>query len=132
MANGLKAGVNNKTVTVVGAGVLGLWQALTLARAGWRVKLLEASSEPFLASASRWAGAMIAPECEAESAPTIVRDLGRRSLGLWRSEISGVVANGTRVLAAARDQSELARFGRATEGHEKIGESELADRKSVV
>ena len=125
MANGLKAGVNNKTVTVVGAGVLGLWQALTLASAGWRVKLLEASSEPFLASASRWAGAMIAPECEAESAPTIVRDLGRKSLSLWHAAIPGVIANGTLVLAAARDQAELARFARATQGHDKVSDGEL-------
>ena len=122
----MTSGANKHDVTVAGAGVLGLWQALMLAKSGRHVRLMDASQAPFIDSASRWAGAMIAPECEAESAPRLVRDLGRRSLGLWRSEISGVVANGTLVLAAARDQSELARFGRATEGHEKIGESELA------
>ena len=126
MAKDLKAGANSKTVTVVGAGVLGLWQASVLAKAGWRVRLLEASATPFLDSASRWAGAMIAPECEAESAPARVRDLGRTSLALWQAEIPGVIANGTLVLAAARDQAELARFARATEGHEKISDGELA------
>ena len=125
MAKDLKAGANNKTVTVVGAGVLGLWQALALAKAGWRVRLLEASATPFRDSASRWAGAMIAPECEAESAPALVRDLGRKSLGLWQAEIPGVIANGTLVLAAVRDQAELLRFARATEGHEKITDSDL-------
>ena len=125
MANDLKASANTKSVTVVGAGVLGLWQALTLAKAGWRVKLLEASALPFSDSASRWAGAMIAPECEAESAPIIVRDLGRRSLSLWQAEIPDVIENGTLVLAAARDQAELARFARATEGHDKISDSAL-------
>lgn len=126
VAKDLKADANNKTVTVVGAGVAGLWQALALAKAGWRVKVLEASATPFLDSASRWAGAMIAPECEAESAPALVRDLGRTSLALWQSEFPGeVIANGTLVLAAARDQAELLRFARATEGHVKISDDDL-------
>lgn len=53
-------------MTVVGAGILGLWQALTLAHAGSRVCVLEASGAPFTDAASRWAGAMLAPDCEAE------------------------------------------------------------------
>ena len=63
-------------ITVVGAGVLGLWQAVALARAGHVVRLLEKSPVPFAEAASRWAGAMLAPDCEAESAPALVRDLG--------------------------------------------------------
>ena len=35
--------VTSRAITVVGAGILGLWQALTLARAGHRVRLIEAS-----------------------------------------------------------------------------------------
>ena len=34
-------------ITVVGAGITGLWQALTLARRGNRVRLVEQSAAPF-------------------------------------------------------------------------------------
>ncbi len=112
-------------ITVVGAGVLGLWQAVALARAGHAVRVVEKSPVPFAQAASRWAGAMLAPDCEAESAPALVRDLGRASYDLWRSAFSGVARNGTLVTAAARDLSELTRFARATERHEKLDENAL-------
>lgn len=112
-------------VTVVGAGILGLWQALTLGRAGVRVRLVEASSIPFAVSASRWAGAMLAPDCEAEAAPAIVRDLGRTSIGLWRDVYPELQMRGTLVVAAARDQADLERFARLTERHETIGVARL-------
>ena len=51
-------------ITVLGAGILGIWQTLTLARRGHRVRLLEASEAPFTSAASRYAGAMLAPYCE--------------------------------------------------------------------
>ena len=109
--------MNHKSITVVGAGIVGLWQAWRLAKAGHSVRLVEASATPFANSASRWAGAMIAPECEAEAAPLIVRDMGRRGLALWRAAYPALIVNGTLVVAAARDASELTRFARMTEGH---------------
>ena len=63
-------------VAVIGGGILGVWQALTLARAGHRVRLVEQTQEPFVASASRLAGAMLAPGCESEVEPR-VRGLGQ-------------------------------------------------------
>lgn len=118
--------LSEKHITVVGAGVLGLWQAMVLAKAGRRVRLTDASPQPFVHSASRWAGAMIAPECEAESAPPLVRDLGRKSLSLWRQAIPGVMQHGTLVVTPPRDQGELQRFARATEGHETLDDKALA------
>lgn len=112
-------------ITVVGAGVLGLWQAVTLARWGQRVRLLDKSAEPFADAASRWAGAMLAPDCEAEAAPEIVRDLGQRSLDLWRRVIPGIAQNGTLVVAPLRDQSELQRFSRATRAHRILDEKAI-------
>ena len=113
-------------VTVAGAGILGLWQALTLARVGFRVHVLEASSAPFTGAASRWAGAMLAPDCEAELAEPIVRELGHIGLRLWRETYPGVVDRGTLVVAPARDLSELARFERATQGHRRLVANEIA------
>jgi glycine oxidase len=109
-----------RTITVVGAGITGLWQALTLVRRGHRVRLIERSAEPFSEAASRLAGAMLAPYCEAEAAEPVVRDLGLESLPLWRETYPGLVAGGTLVVAGTRDRAELIRFARMTEGHESL------------
>jgi glycine oxidase len=113
------------SITVAGAGITGLWQALALARRGHRVRLMEQSSTPFAAAASAFAGAMLAPYCEAEAAGPVVRDLGLRSLPIWRAAYSGLVANGTLVVAAARDRADLVRFARLTEGFEKLDAARL-------
>ena len=107
-------------ITVVGAGITGLWQALTLARAGHRVRLMEASGEPFAEAASRFAGAMLAPYCEAEAAEPVVRELGLQSLAIWRRTYPGIIDKGTLVVAGARDRAELVRFARMTEGFETL------------
>src|ERR1700674_4938234 len=106
------------TITVAGAGIVGLWQALTLARRGKRVRLIDRSAEPFAQAASALAGAMLAPYCEAEAAEPVVRALGLKSLALWREAYPGVTANGTLVVAGTRDRAELVRFSRMTDGFE--------------
>ena len=52
-------------VSVIGAGIAGAWQALLFAQAGREVTLHERSSEAMTRSTSYWAGAMLAPWCEA-------------------------------------------------------------------
>lgn len=107
-------------IDVAGAGIFGVWQALTLARAGHRVRLFEASAEPFATAQSRFAGAMLAPWCEAEAAEPIVRDAGIACLPLWLEACPGIVKEGTLVVAQSRDLSELKRFARLAPGHEVI------------
>jgi glycine oxidase len=113
-------GSKTRTITVAGAGIVGLWQALTLARRGHRVRLIERSAEPFAQAASALAGAMLAPYCEAEAAEPVVRELGLRSLALWRDAYPGVTAKGTLVVAGTRDRAELTRFTRMTDGFDKL------------
>jgi glycine oxidase len=113
------------TITVAGAGIVGLWQALTLARRGNRVRLVERSAEPFAQAASALAGAMLAPYCESEAAEPVVRELGLKSLALWRESYPGVTAHGTLVVAGTRDRAELVRFARMTDGFEKLEAAEL-------
>src|SRR6476646_6787173 len=96
-----------KMFAIRGAGVVGLWQALTLARRGHHVTLCERSPEPFTFACSLFAGAMLAPNCEEESAEATIRKLGQRGLALWREHYPGTVANGTLVLALPRDRAEL-------------------------
>jgi glycine oxidase len=115
----------SRTITVAGAGIVGLWQALVLARRGHRVRLLERSAEPFALAASTLAGAMLAPYCEAEAAEPVVRDLGFASMALWRATYPGVTVNGTLVVAGARDRAELLRFARMTESYERVGTDAL-------
>jgi glycine/D-amino acid oxidase-like deaminating enzyme len=76
-----------RSITILGAGIVGVWQAYTLARDGHRVRLVEASPAPFTATASRYAGAMLAPWCEGEAADAIVRDLGVAALPVWREVV---------------------------------------------
>jgi glycine oxidase len=118
--------VNKLAITVVGAGVLGLWQAFELARRGHAVTLREALEESATGAASRYAGAMLAPYCECDEAEPIVHQLGLRGLELWRQAYPGVIMRGTLVVAAGRDYAELVRFARMTEGHRQVDGREIA------
>jgi glycine oxidase len=114
-------------ITVLGAGIFGLWQALVLARAGHLVHLTDVSPNPFAENASQHAGAMLAPDCESESAPPIVRDLGRRGLELWRANYPHLINAGSLVVASPRDRPELLRFQKLTSNHAFLGGSEIAE-----
>ncbi len=114
------------SITVAGAGIAGLWQALTLARRGHRVRLVEASAEPFAAAASSYAGAMLGPFCETEVYAPVVTALGLESMALWHSIYPATVMNGTLVTAAGRDAAEVEHFARLTQGYERIGSTALA------
>jgi glycine oxidase len=113
-------------ISVIGAGIVGLWQALTLAKAGHQVTLSDRCAQPFAAAASRLAGAMLAPYCEGEAAEPVILELGLRSLSLWRNIHQGTICNGSLVIAHPRDQAELTRFARMTEEHTKLQPAELA------
>lgn len=115
------------TITIAGAGIFGLWQAITLSRAGHKVRVLERHPVPFEKAASQYAGAMIAPYCEAESAEPIVRDLGLDAARLWKETYPDLKRNGTLVVAGPRDQSELRRFARLTVGHSTVNADRVAE-----
>jgi len=114
------------SIAIRGAGVVGLWQALTLARRGHDVTLYERSAEPFADACSLYAGAMLAPRCEEESAEAIIRDLGKRGIALWRETYPDTIVDGTLVVALHRDRAELDRFARMTGGHRRLSPAELA------
>jgi len=113
-------------IDVIGAGITGLWQTLTLAERGHHVRLLERSAEPFAEAASRLGGAMLAPYCEGEAAPAIVRDLGLRAMAVWQDKLDCVQQTGTLVVAQPRDRAELTRFAAQTEAHEQVDSARIA------
>src|SRR5271165_287702 len=111
--------------TVVGAGVVGLTTALTLAERGATVALVERS--PSLGANASWlAGGMLAPFCEGESAPPRVVALGRHAIDWWASHAPGVVRAGTLVVAPPRDAAEIERFAQRTSGYERVDEARIA------
>ena len=114
------------SIAVRGAGIVGLWQALTLARRGHKVTLTERSGERLTDACSPYAGAMLAPRCEEETAEPIIGDLGERSIALWKAAYPGITAKGSLVVAPPRDRALLDRFARMTRGAERLDGDGLA------
>lgn len=114
------------SIAIRGAGVVGLWQALTLARRGHKVTLTERSAQRLTDACSPYAGAMLAPRCEEESAEPIVRELGERGIALWKASYPGIVVKGSLVVAPARDRTLIDRFARMTRGAERLDGNGLA------
>src|SRR3990170_6595995 len=107
-------------VTVIGAGVAGLATATELLQRGAEVTLVERAPDLGPASCSWWAGGMLAPWCEAESAEEAVVRLGADAADWWERQAGGVTRRGTLVLAPPRDAGELRRFARRTTRHETV------------
>jgi glycine oxidase len=120
------AGREVSRIAVVGAGIVGSWQALLFATAGYQVTLYDRDEAALTEATSYWAGGMLAPWCEREGAEPIVTDLGIRSLELWRQLLPETKFNGTLVVAHPRDRADLARFARLTAGFEAIDAEALA------
>lgn len=113
-------------ITVLGAGIVGLWQAYLLAYRGHAVRLVERTATPFTNSASQLAGAMLSPYCERESAEGIIEELGVRGVAMWRATFPEVTNAGSLVVALARDRGELAQFADRTTAHDLMDADDIA------
>lgn len=111
-------------VRVLGAGVAGLTAALELALRGFSVEIIERMSGP-AQGCSRYAGGMLAPWCELESAEPLVETLGIESMAFWRAHVP-VVENGTLVVAQPRDTPDLKRFSRRTHNFDWVDTPQIA------
>lgn len=98
--------------SVLGGGVAGLCVATALAERGLAVELIADDGIP----ASHWAGGMLAPRCEGETAPPEVVLAGQGAVDWWAARVP-VTRRGTLVVAPARDAAELDRFAARTSGH---------------
>jgi len=114
------------SVTIIGAGIAGAWQALLFAQAGHDVTLHERGDADLMLSTSHWAGGMLAPWCEAEVAEPLISRLGLRSLDLWRRELPDTPFNGSLVVAHARERNDFERFAKMTSNHRRLDAAGLA------
>jgi glycine oxidase len=114
-------------ITVMGAGVAGLACAVELAERGADVEVVDRGEKLGASGCSWYAGGMLAPWCELESAEPLIAKLGTESIAWWRERFPGTVLNGSLVVAHGRDTGELANFSRRTEKFEWLdGESVAA------
>jgi glycine oxidase len=104
--------------SVPGAGVAGLCAATTSAERGARIEVIDCDRDPI--GASHYAGGMLAPFCEGETAPEVILRRAQAARDWWAARVPGVMHHGTLVVAPPRDRAELDRFGPATRGHDWV------------
>jgi glycine oxidase len=111
-------------IRVIGAGIAGMTCAYEFARAGANVELVERAAGPGL-GCSFFAGGMIAPWCEAESAEPLVVTWGQEALDYWANVVPVATVRGSLVVAPPRDRPDLMRFARRTTNYETIDAARL-------
>lgn len=113
--------------TVIGAGVAGLCVATELANRGAAVRIVDRVLDPGPHACSWWAGGMLAPFCEGESAEEPVVRLGQEAADWWEAQGCDVMRNGSLVVALGRDRKELDRFARRSDAYEHISADGIAN-----
>ncbi|EJF81949.1 FAD-dependent oxidoreductase [Bartonella doshiae] len=115
-----------KNILIKGAGVGGLTVAYMLQQKGASVTVSAPVYSP-VGTASWYAGGMLAPYCERESAEQIVEELGVQAIQWWRETLPNlVIEKGTLVVAPTRDIVELEQFSVRTHHHRTINSTEIA------
>lgn len=120
------------TVTVRGAGVLGLCIATELISRGINVRIFDSKGRPNSHACSWWAGGMLAPFCEAESAEPIVMRLGLEAEKWWSKHGAIIHKTGTLALALPRDHADLERFASLTTEYQWVNQSEISHLESEL
>ena len=113
-------------VRITGAGVAGLCVATEICERGGSVSLRDLHAVPGAHACSWWAGGMLAPDCESETAGETVATLGCEAADWWQSRTGTVHRNGSLVLALSRDAGELRRFARRTRHFDELDSDGIA------
>jgi glycine oxidase len=113
-------------VRVLGAGVFGLACAAELQAQGISVEIWDRAAALSGKTCSWLAGGMLAAGCEAESAPPPVVLAAAGCAEWWERQGVPVIRRGSLVLAAPRDQGELPRFLRQSQGGVRVEGAALA------
>ena len=118
-----------RDVEIIGSGVAGLCCAQAFIERGCRVILRSASQGVDESCCSWWAGGMLAPWCERESAEPLIFRLGQESLLYWQKHSQSMRSSGSLVVAHRRDRADILQFAQRTTDYlemdrEQIGELE--------
>ena len=104
-------------IAIVGTGLLGRVVALNLLKEGnHTITLFDKDSKEGITSAGFTAAGMLAPYAELETAESIIFDLGKRSIELWKPLLKevgvydGFEQKGTIITAHPQDATELEHF----------------------
>ncbi len=112
-------------IRIIGGGVAGLTCAFIFAKRGCKVSIYERNAQAGK-GCSWFAGGMLAPWCELESAEPLVSEWGQESLKFWQSEFPATRCFGSLVVAPSRDSAELKRFARRTSDFEWLDNTKIA------
>lgn len=115
------------SITIIGGGVAGLSIATELAARGASPRVIDAGGGPGPHACSWWAGGMLAPYCEGETAPEVVVRHGLQAADWWESHGAKVTRHGSLVIALGRDRQELDRFARRTCAHRMLDSGGLSE-----
>jgi len=114
-------------VTIIGGGVAGLCVAQTLLSRGAEVTVYDKGGAPGPHACSWWAGGMLAPFCEGESAEEPVIRLGQEAAHWWDEHTGAVTRNGSLVISPTRDEADLKRFARRTSQFKEVNGVDIAE-----
>ena len=114
-------------IKIIGAGVVGLSCALELLQHRHSVHLVDRAGGLGGHACSHYAGGMLAPWCEGESAEPIVVQLGAQAINWWAQYVDCIRYEGTLVVSSARDRSELNRFAQRTQAYSWADEARIAE-----
>lgn len=115
------------SIEIVGSGVAGLCCASLFAERGCDVTIRSASDGIDESCCSWWAGGMLAPWCELESAEPLIATLGIESMSFWsRQDSNTVQAKGSLVVANARDVPDLIQYSSRTSRFRKVDAQEIS------
>ena len=115
-----------RDITIIGAGVAGLFAAWQLSQQGWHPSIIDRNGSPGPHGCSWWAGGMLAPICEGVTADPLIARLGAQAADDW-AQLTTVTRRGTMVVALDRDRAELSRFARRAPGHVMLDGGALAE-----
>ncbi len=119
-------------LTILGAGVTGLAVASELALRGVDLRVVDPAGGPGPQACSWWAGGMLAPFCEGETAEEPVTRLGQQASGWWQAMGAQISHRGSLVIAAGRDRAEMARFANRTTNHRSLTADEVGQMEPAL
>ncbi len=114
-------------VAIIGAGVAGLTCACELIDRGIDISIHEQAERLGEGACSWFAGGMLAPYCERDTAEDEVMQRGLLAIRWWQEHVTEVTQKGSLVLALPRDRNELERLSRLGKQCRWIDQAETSE-----